>query len=58
MKKICSWMDRGEISNSNQIYLQAQNIKEKVINKKLNKWEQQVQTGVLAGLKGRVPALT
>jgi len=51
-------MDRGEISNSNQIYLQAQNIKEKVINKKLNKWEQQVQTGVLAGLKGRVPALT
>ena len=27
-----------------------------MINKKLNKWEQQVQTGVLAGLKGRKTA--
>jgi len=50
----------------NQIYLQAQNIREnagdkqKVINKKLNKSEQQVQTWVqcIAGLKGRETALT
>jgi len=28
-----------------------------MINKKLNKWKQQVQTGVLAGLKGKETAL-
>ena len=27
-----------------------------MINKKLNKWEQQVQTGMLAGIKGRKTA--
>jgi len=29
-----------------------------MIKKKLNKWEQRIQTGVLAGLKGRETALT
>ena len=29
-----------------------------MINKELNKWEQQIQTGVIAGLKGRETALT
>jgi len=32
--------------------------KKQVINKKLNKWEQPVQTGVLAGHRGRETALT